>query len=108
MDYLDNVEKCIDPFSRFSHGQTYQAHPVSCAAALQVQQIIQQEGLLENVTNMGRYLELCLKQRLGNHRYVGDIRGRGLFWGVGKINLYFSIYTLIVSSCLTSFTDRIC
>lgn len=67
---------------RFSHGQTYQAHPVSCAAALQVQQIIQQEGLLDNVTNMGRYLERCLKQRLGNHRYVGDIRGRGLFWGI--------------------------
>ncbi|KAL7812301.1 Adenosylmethionine-8-amino-7-oxononanoate aminotransferase-like protein [Trichoderma gracile] len=67
---------------RFSHGQTYQAHPISCAAAAEVHRIIQGEGLLDNVLRMGKYLESLLKQRLGHHRYVGDIRGRGLFWGI--------------------------
>ncbi len=66
----------------FMHGHTYQAHPVACAAAVAVQQVIREENLLENVQVMGRRLEERLVERLGNHRHVGDIRGRGLFWAV--------------------------
>ncbi|KAE8318810.1 pyridoxal phosphate-dependent transferase [Aspergillus transmontanensis] len=66
----------------FRHGQTYQGHPISCAAALAVQKVIQEENLLENIRNMGIYLESQLKGRLGDHPYVGDIRGKGLFWGI--------------------------
>ena len=66
----------------FLHGQTYQAHPVACAAALAVQQIIRDEGLLENVRLMGTRLEAALIDRFGNHRHIGDIRGRGLFWAI--------------------------
>jgi adenosylmethionine-8-amino-7-oxononanoate aminotransferase len=66
----------------FLHGQTYQAHPVACAAALEVQRIIREESLIANVQAMGRHLEAALQERFGNHRYVGDIRGRGLFWAL--------------------------
>ncbi|MFO1027013.1 MAG: aspartate aminotransferase family protein [Acetobacteraceae bacterium] len=66
----------------FLHGQTYQAHPVACAAALEVQRIIREDKLIENVQVMGQRLETALQERLGNHRHVGDIRGRGLFWAV--------------------------
>ncbi|KAJ6111243.1 hypothetical protein N7486_003478 [Penicillium sp. IBT 16267x] len=66
----------------FRHGQTYQGHPVSCAAALAVQKTVQEQNLLENVRNMGAYLEQQLRQRLADHPYVGDIRGKGLFWGI--------------------------
>ena len=66
----------------FTHGQTYQSLPVSCAAALEVQHIVREEGLVENVARMGRYLESLLWERLGEHPHVGDIRGRGLFWCV--------------------------
>lgn len=66
----------------FSHGQTYQGHPVACAAALEVQRIIREEKLLDNVKHMGDLLENMLKARLGEHPNVGDIRGRGLFWGI--------------------------
>ncbi|MDQ2802024.1 MAG: aspartate aminotransferase family protein [Pseudomonadota bacterium] len=66
----------------FMHGHTYQAHPVACAGALEVQRIIRDNGLLGNVRTMGRRLEAALIERLGNHRYVGDIRGRGLFWAI--------------------------
>jgi adenosylmethionine-8-amino-7-oxononanoate aminotransferase len=31
---------------------------------------------------MGRRLEAALQDRFGNHRHVGDIRGRGLFWAL--------------------------
>ena len=66
----------------FMHGHTYQAHPLACAAAVAVQEAIHADGLLENVRAMGRRLEQGLTERLGNHRCVGDIRGRGLFWAV--------------------------
>lgn len=66
----------------FTHGHTYQNHPVVAAAALKVQQIIQEEDLLRNVREQGRCLESLLRQKLGEHPNVGDIRGRGLFWGV--------------------------
>ena len=66
----------------FMHGHTYQAHPVACAAALEVQHIIRGENLLANVRAMGTRLEAALTERFGNHRHVGDIRGRGLFWAL--------------------------
>jgi len=66
----------------FAHGHTYQAHPIACAAALEVQRIIREQDLLANVCAMGRHLEAALTERFGNHAHVGDIRGRGLFWGL--------------------------
>ncbi|HZF74375.1 MAG TPA: aspartate aminotransferase family protein [Acetobacteraceae bacterium] len=66
----------------FMHGHTYQAHPVAAAAALAVQEAIRGDDLLANVRAMGARLEQGLVERLGNHRHVGDIRGRGLFWSV--------------------------
>ena len=66
----------------FQHGHTYLAHPLACAAALEVQQVIRDEHLLDRVKERGRQLEQRLTERFGNHRHVGDIRGRGLFWAI--------------------------
>ena len=63
----------------FMHGHTYQAHPVACAAALEVQRIIREDRLLANVQRMGARLDAALTEQFGNHPHVGDIRGRGLF-----------------------------
>jgi adenosylmethionine-8-amino-7-oxononanoate aminotransferase len=79
----DRIVKALaDGSGGFLHGQTYQAHPVACAAALEVQRIIRDENLVANVQTMGRRLETALQERFGNHRHVGDIRGRGLFWAL--------------------------
>jgi adenosylmethionine-8-amino-7-oxononanoate aminotransferase len=66
----------------FQHGHTYLAHPLACAAALEVQRIIGEQQLLDRVRQLGRHLERALTERFGNHRHVGDIRGRGLFWAI--------------------------
>lgn len=63
----------------FQHGHTYMGHPAACAAALAVQQTIEEEGLLANVRQMGVRLADALTERFGNHAHIGDIRGRGLF-----------------------------
>ena len=60
------------------HGQTYNAHPVGCAAALAVQRIIREQGLLGRVNEAGARLRSLLVERFGDHPNVGDIRGRGL------------------------------
>ncbi|KAL1842607.1 hypothetical protein VTJ49DRAFT_4655 [Mycothermus thermophilus] len=76
------VDVLMKGSSAFIHGHTYQGHPAGCAAALEVQRIIKEENLLRNVRAMGGLLSRRLKERLGQHPNVGDIRGRGLFWGI--------------------------
>lgn len=78
------VHKCImeslrDGSGFFQHGHTYLGHPVACAAALAVQHVIRDEGLLARVRERGAQLDALLHERLGAHPNVGDIRGRGLF-----------------------------
>ncbi|MFW8566516.1 aspartate aminotransferase family protein, partial [Orrella sp. 11846] len=66
----------------FQHGHTYMGHPVACAAALAVQQVIERDNLLANVVEQGQNLRQALEQRFGEHTHVGDIRGRGLFMAI--------------------------
>jgi adenosylmethionine-8-amino-7-oxononanoate aminotransferase len=66
----------------FSHGQTYQGHPVASRAALEVQRIMRDENLIANVRKQGAHLGKLLKEKVGTHWAVGDVRGKGLFWGV--------------------------
>jgi len=66
----------------FQHGHTYLGHPVACAAALAVQRVIEREGLLERVRHAGLLFERRLRASFGQHAHVGEIRGRGLFWGL--------------------------
>jgi adenosylmethionine-8-amino-7-oxononanoate aminotransferase len=66
----------------FQHGHTYLGHPLACAAALEVQRIIREDSLLDRVKELGKHLERRLTERFGNHRHVGDIRGRGLFQAI--------------------------
>ena len=70
----------------FQHGHTYLAHPVACAAALAVQETLQQERLIERCRARGAYLEARLQERFGNHRHIGDIRGRGLFRAIELVS----------------------
>jgi adenosylmethionine-8-amino-7-oxononanoate aminotransferase len=66
----------------FQHSHTYMGHPLACAAALAVQRVMRRDNLLENVRVQGAYLSRRLKERFGNHPFVGDVRGRGLFQGI--------------------------
>lgn len=78
--------KIVDAIKRgsgmFQHGHTYIGHPVGAAAALAVQKVIRRDGLLEKVRQDGAYFAERLREALASHDHVGDIRGRGLFWGV--------------------------
>jgi adenosylmethionine-8-amino-7-oxononanoate aminotransferase len=66
----------------FQHGHTYIGHATACAAALEVQRVIEEDHLLANVCRRGEQLRAALHERFDAHPNVGDIRGRGLFVGV--------------------------
>ena len=70
----------------FLHSHTYMGHPLACAAALAVQQVMRRDKLLENVCRQGDYLSRRLNERFGNHPFVGDLRGRGLLQGIEMVS----------------------
>ena len=76
------VDACARGSGVFQHGHTYIGHPVACAAALAVQQVIERDQLLAAVRRQGEGLAARLQQAFGQHPHVGDLRGRGLFRGV--------------------------
>jgi len=61
----------------FLHGQTYQGHPVGCAAGLKNIEIIERENLVRNAREIGEYLEEKLKTLL-DLKIVANITGKGL------------------------------
>jgi adenosylmethionine-8-amino-7-oxononanoate aminotransferase len=66
----------------FQHGHTYIGHAAACAGALAVQKRLHEDGLLARVLPLGAALEARLRKTFGDHPNIGDIRGRGLFWGI--------------------------
>ncbi|WP_197919478.1 aspartate aminotransferase family protein [Thiosulfatihalobacter marinus] len=66
----------------FQHGHTYLGHPVAAAAGLAVVRELLDNDLPAQVRARGQYLQTQLRRRFGQHPHVGDIRGRGLFWGI--------------------------
>ena len=79
-------QKIVDAMSQgsgfFQHGHTYLGHAVACAAALAVQQVIERDGVLQKVKRDASVLQALLADKFKNHPHVGDIRGRGFFWGI--------------------------
>lgn len=66
----------------FQHGHTYLGHPVAAAAGLAVLREMYDHGLVARVRDVGQTFGAALTDRFAQHPHVGDIRGRGLFWGL--------------------------
>ncbi len=64
-----------------SHGSTFGGNPVAVAAGLATLRLLE-EGLIANADRVGRVLMTALRDRLGGHAVVGDVRGLGLMIGV--------------------------
>lgn len=59
-------------------GLTYSAHAVSCAAALEVLKIYEDDNLLERANEMGKYMEEKVEELKKIHPSIGDFRNTGL------------------------------
>jgi L-2,4-diaminobutyrate transaminase len=73
-----NVLKDASPeFGPVMHGFTYSGHPVGGALGLVNIDIIERENLPQQAAEVGDYLQKLLRERVGSHPYVGDVRGMG-------------------------------
>jgi adenosylmethionine-8-amino-7-oxononanoate aminotransferase len=81
-------EKVVKPIKKgsgsFIHGHTFQNSPCGCAAGLEVLSILEDMGLLENVSELGEFLLDLLEKSIGDHEFVGNIRGKGLLIAVSR------------------------
>ena len=67
---------------KFDYFNTFGGNPVSAAVGLAVLDVIEQEHILQNVHDVGTYLKQGLKNLAQKYPLIGDVRGKGLFYGV--------------------------
>jgi adenosylmethionine-8-amino-7-oxononanoate aminotransferase len=68
--------------SPWMHAYTYSSHPVGCAVALAMLDIIEKEKFVTQAKTKGKRLLVKLKEALSDHPNVGDVRGLGMMCGV--------------------------
>jgi adenosylmethionine-8-amino-7-oxononanoate aminotransferase len=75
----DEIAAALDgETTPWMHAFTYSAHPVGCAVALRMLDILDREALVARAATLGEHLLARLRGALGDHRHVGEIRGLGL------------------------------
>ena len=70
-----------DPLSYFRDISTFGGCAAGPAAALENMRIIEDEKLLDNTHAMGERMKGNLEALMERHAVIGDVRGKGLFWG---------------------------
>lgn len=78
----DVLEQASPEYGPVMHGFTYSGHPVGAAIGLANLKIMEEEKLPENSASVGAYLLQSLKERFGDHPFIGEIRGQGLMAGM--------------------------
>ncbi len=68
--------------AKFSYFNTFGGNPVSAAVGMAVLDVMEREGIQQNVIAAGKVLEPGLKQLAAKYPIVADVRGKGLFWGL--------------------------
>jgi len=69
-------------FKPGNHGSTFGGNPLACAAGLNTLNIIETDGLLAQVAQVGRHLQDGLRSALQGVEGVKEIRGQGLMIGI--------------------------
>ena len=80
------TEKVFDVFRRtgqpYIGGHTYNAHPVTAAAGLAVLDYLEKNNIFSDVSRKGEILGEGLKNIMDTCSIMGDVRGKGLMWGL--------------------------
>jgi adenosylmethionine-8-amino-7-oxononanoate aminotransferase len=64
------------------HAFTYSSHPVGCAVALAMLDIVERENFPQQAAEKGKYFLGRLREALAGHPHVGDVRGLGLMCAI--------------------------
>ncbi|MFC6490832.1 aspartate aminotransferase family protein [Nitratireductor sp. GCM10026969] len=76
------LERGTDENGPIGHGWTYSAHPIGAAAGIANLKLVDSLGLVENAGETGAYLVETMKEAVGDHPNVGEVRGEGMLCAV--------------------------
>jgi len=76
------LEQGTDEYGPIGHGWTYSAHPIGAAAGVASLKVLDDLKLMENAGRVGKYLNDHMRDAIGDHPNVGDIRGEGMLCAV--------------------------
>ena len=79
-------KELMEKWTPGSHGSTYGANPVSCAAALASLEVIEEEDVLKNCQKVGSYFRDQLLKLQEKFPVIGDVRGLGLMLAVELVD----------------------
>ena len=76
------TEEASRAFTPGMHGTTFGGGPLACAVAIAVIDTMKQDGVLENIRNVGDYFKQELERLRDRHDCVTEVRGKGLMLGL--------------------------
>jgi 4-aminobutyrate aminotransferase-like enzyme len=71
-----------EALEKISASSSYGGNPMACAAALASIEVIESEGILENVREVGKYFMKRMNKMKENHPIIGDVKGKGFLLGI--------------------------
>ncbi len=75
-------DEIINVWEPGAHGSTFGGNPLATVAAAATLKVIEEENLLAQAEETGRFIMDALAEMQMRHPSIGDIRGRGLMIGV--------------------------
>lgn len=98
--------KGTEEYDYFRHVNTFGGNPAACALALKNIEIMESENLFERSRELGESLLQQLSALLGEHPFVGDVRGKGLLVGIElvrdkatKVPLDSALVNKVIAGC---------
>ncbi len=79
------IEAAGDEVPQFNHGQTYNGHPISTAAAHANLDIMENENLFDRAAELGVYMQDRMRKEFADHPHVGEVRGIGLIGAIDVV-----------------------
>lgn len=78
----DVLMRGTDENGPIGHGWTYSAHPIGAAAGVANLKLVDSLGLVKNACETGAYFNEAMREAVGTHSHVGDVRGEGMLCAV--------------------------
>lgn len=76
------LEQGTDELGPIGHGWTYSAHPICAAAGIANLNLIGEQNLIKNASEVGAYLNAEMRALFADHPYVGEVRGEGMLCAI--------------------------
>lgn len=76
-----------DEWEPGSHTGTFRGNQMAMVAGKAILDFFKKNNVTKNVKTKGAYLEKCFKSLALIHPEIGDVRGRGLMWGLEIVDI---------------------